>query len=73
MPSFWGGGGHDHNCENVEQKKVEDEEVYGVFGDHKIQNKITQNKPDYKQVLGVNASNWIKQNYDWFYDYFKYF
>ena len=71
--SYFEVDGHDHDFENIEQITVEDDEVYGVFGDHKIQNKITQNKPDYKEVLGVNASDWIKQNYGWFYDHFKYF
>lgn len=61
-----------HDFQNVTQLTKEDDEVYGVFGDHKIQSKIEYRDPDYKQVLGVNSSNWIKQNYSWFCEYFRY-
>jgi len=62
--------GHDFN--NVEQITKEDDEVYGVFGDHVIRNKIEFRDPDYKEVLGSQASQWIRQNYGWFYEYFRY-
>ena len=62
--------GHDFN--NVEQITKEDDEVYGVFGDHAIRNKIEFRDPDYKEVLGSQASQWIRQNYSWFYEYFRY-
>lgn len=61
-----------HDFQNVTQLTKEDDEVYGVFGDHKIQSKVEYKDPDYKQVLGVNSSNWIKQNYSWFFEYFRY-
>ena len=61
-----------HDFQNVEQVTKEDDEVYGVFGDHKIQKSVQFKNPDYKEVLGVNPSNWIKQNYAWFYEYFRY-
>jgi sulfotransferase len=57
----------------VEQITQEDDEVYGIYGDHTIKSKIEPVKSDYKEVLGVNASNWIKSNYQWFYDQFGYF
>lgn len=62
-----------HDFNNVEQITKEDDEVYGIYGDHKIKSKIEPLKPDYKDVLGVGACNWIKSNYQWFYDYFGYF
>lgn len=64
--------GCEHNFENVEQLTKEDDEVYGVFGDHKIQNKVTSKNPDYKDILGLSTSNWVKQNYSWFYEIFNY-
>jgi sulfotransferase len=64
---------YQHDFNNVEQITKEDDEVYGIYGDHKIKNKIESLKPDYKDVLGINACNWIKSNYQWFYDYFGYF
>ena len=63
----------EHDFNNVEQITQEDDEVYGVYGDHTIKSKIEPIKSDYKEVLGVNASNWIKSNYQWFYDQFGYF
>jgi sulfotransferase len=61
-----------HNFNYVEQITQEDDSVYGIFGDHKIKNSIQSIKPDYNEILGNNASKWIKNNYSWFYEYFKY-
>lgn len=63
---------HQHDFNNVEQITKEDDEVYGIFGDHVIKNKIEFHNPEYKEVLGVQASQWIRQNYGWFYEYFRY-
>lgn len=62
-----------HDFQNIQQITKEDDQVYGIFGDHRIQGQINAKKPDYKEILGLNTSNWIKQHYAWFYDYFKYF
>jgi len=64
---------YDHDFNNVEQITKEDDEVYGVFGDHKIKPVIQQIKPDYNEVLGINPSKWIRNNYAWFYEHFKYY
>jgi sulfotransferase len=64
---------YEHDFNNVQQITQEDDSVYGIYGDHKIKSRIEPLKPDYKEVLGVNASNWIKTNYQWFYDEFGYF
>jgi sulfotransferase len=63
----------EHDFNNVEQITQEDDEVYGVYGDHTIKSKIEPLKLDYKEVLGVPACNWIKQKHQWFYDQFGYF
>ena len=63
---------YQHDFDNVKQITKEDDEVYGVFGDHIIRQKIEFINPDYKEVLGHQASQWIRQNYGWFYEYFKY-
>jgi len=64
---------YEHDFNNVQQITQEDDSVYGIYGDHKIKSRIEPLKPDYKEILGVNASNWIKSNYQWFYDQFGYF
>jgi len=62
----------DHDFNNVEQVTIEDDEVYGVFGDHNIKKEIRYTNPDYNEVLGHNPAKWIRQNYGWFYEHFKY-
>jgi sulfotransferase len=62
----------EHDFNNIEQITKEDDSVYGVYGDHVIKPKLTVVKPDWNDVLGKNASVWIKTNYSWFYDYFGY-
>lgn len=62
--------GHDYN--NVEQLTVEDDEVYGVFGDHKVRMKIEPVPVSHNTILGREASNWIYNTYKWYFDYFKY-
>ena len=47
--------------------------IEDISYNHKIKSKIEPMKPDYKDVLGVGACNWIKSNYQWFYDQFGYF
>jgi sulfotransferase len=63
---------YEHDFANVKQVTQEDDSVYGIFGDHKIKDSVSYTDPDYKQILGVNTCNWIKNNYSWFYSYFKY-
>jgi sulfotransferase len=63
---------YQHDFDNIEQITQEDDSVYGIYGDHVIKSKLTPVKNDYKEVLGVNASNWVRQNFSWFYDEFRY-
>jgi sulfotransferase len=61
-----------HDFNNIQQITKEDDSVYGIYGDHVIKTKITPITNDYVDVLGLNASNWIRQNFNWFYEQFKY-
>jgi len=62
----------EHDFDDVAQLTMEDDSVYGIYGDHTIRKKIEPIQSDYNQILGVQASNWIKNNYQWFYEYFGY-
>ena len=62
-----------HDFDNIEQITSEDDSVYGIYGDHQIRKKLQPLKADWKEILGVTAANWIKSNYKWFYDEFKYY
>jgi sulfotransferase len=61
-----------HDFDNIEQITVEDDEVYGAFGDHTIRKKLSMKPSDAHAVLGRDVTKWIYENYKWFYDYFKY-
>lgn len=50
---------YEHDFDNVEQITVEDDEVYGVFGDHKIRKKVSPSTSDARNVLGADIVNWI--------------
>ena len=60
--------GHDFN--NVEQITVEDDEVYGVFGDHTIRRQVQPQPSQALEVFGSDLCSWIRQRYSWFYERF---
>jgi sulfotransferase len=61
-----------HDFDNIEQVTKEDDEVYGLFGDHVIRKKLEPVPSKAKALLGKDVSDWIYNNYKWFYDYFRY-
>jgi sulfotransferase len=62
----------EHDFDNIEQATKEDDEVYGVFGDHTIRQKLEPMQSQAKAVLGKDVCDWIYNNYAWFYQYFGY-
>jgi sulfotransferase len=62
-----------HDFENIEQITQEDDAVYGIYGDHSIRKRLAPLPTDYAEILGSSACNWIKNNYRWFYDEFRYY
>ncbi len=63
---------YEHDYGNVEQITVEDDSVYGIYGDHKIRTTIEPLEDDYNKILGVGLANNIVQRYKWYYDFFGY-
>jgi sulfotransferase len=61
-----------HDFDNIEQVTKEDDEVYGAFGDHAIRTKLEPVRSKAKELLGKDVTDWIYNNYKWFYDQFKY-
>lgn len=66
-----------HDFDNIKQITVEDDEVYGIYGDHKINNKLELPASQAKKVLGYNEAgmlitDWIYENYKWFFNRFNY-
>jgi sulfotransferase len=64
----------EHDFDNIAQVTKEDDEVYGIYGDHKIKQKLELPLSDAKKVLGNDVCEWIynNQQYKWFFDKFNY-
>lgn len=62
----------EHNLENIEQKVSENDNIHGVYGDHKIKNKLTKIKEDWNEILGAEISQRIYFQNQWFYKRFYY-
>jgi len=69
---FFGIPAFTHCFDTIEQVTKEDDEVYGVFGDHKIRTKLELNPPDAGHVLGKDVCKWIKDTYAWYFQTFNY-
>lgn len=61
-----------HNFETVTQHTKENDNVHGVYGDHKLRTKFEKLPDDYEDVLGFEISQKIKNTYPWFYNTFNY-
>lgn len=63
----------EHDFDNIEQITTEDDEVYGLSTDlHKIRPSLELKPNDFKQILGVDISNWAYENYKWYFEKFNY-
>lgn len=60
-----------HDFHNVDQITVEDDEVYGVFGDHTIRRNVEPQPSQALDVFGPDLCHWIRQRYGWFYERFS--
>jgi sulfotransferase len=61
-----------HDFDNIEQITKEDDDVYGIFGDHNIRQKLEPVQSKAKTLLGKDVTDWIYTNYKWFFDQFRY-
>ena len=62
----------EHDFNNIKQYTQEDDSVYGIYGDHKIQSKLTVQTSSSKDILGKDLCKAIYSHNKWFYDYFNY-
>jgi protein tyrosine phosphatase len=61
-----------HDFQNISQITIENVSVHGIYGDHTIRNTLGMLPDDSKDVLGEYTSDWIYQNFKWYYDIFGY-
>lgn len=69
---YFGVDSFQHDFSNIKQITQEDDSVYGVYGDHVIRPTLNPPSPDWNEVLGKNAAEWVRSHYKWFYEYFGY-
>lgn len=60
-----------HKFDEVLQITVEDDEVYGIFGDHRIRRRVEPQPSQAIETLGEGLCCWIQQRYSWFYERFS--
>lgn len=63
---------YSHNYDYIPQITEENDTVHGIYGDHKIRNKLQALPNDSYEILGSHTYDWIYQAYPWFYEIFKY-
>ena len=61
-----------HDWDNIRQITSENDDAHGIFGDHKIRQKLKRKPDDFKEILGNHTCNRIVSENRWFYDYFRY-
>ena len=61
-----------HDFNKIDQITVEDDTIHGIYGDHTIRNTLGMLPNDSKEILGEYTYNWIYNNFEWFFNIFKY-
>lgn len=61
-----------HNFNYIEQNTIEDDSVYGLFGDHTIKSKLNRVDNSPYNVLGEDICLWIDNNFKWYNELFNY-
>lgn len=60
----------EHDFQNVEQLIEENDDMHGIYGDHKVKPVVQPVKKDWNEVIGKELSASVKANNSWFYDKF---
>lgn len=63
---------YEHDFDNIEQLTQEDDDVYGIYGDHKIRTKLLPVRSRANELLGIDVTEWIYKNYQWYFNQFNY-
>jgi sulfotransferase len=61
-----------HNFNSITQVTEEDDSLYGIFGDHKIQPQVKPVKNNFIEILGKEQCDRLRQHYDWYFRAFNY-
>lgn len=64
---------HTHDFDNIIQVTKEDDAIYGLSSDlHSVNKKLELPPVDYNKILGLDISNYLYDNYKWYFDMFYY-
>jgi len=64
---------HTHDFDNIIQVTKEDDAIYGLSSDlHTVNKKLELPPVDYNKILGLDISNYLYDNYKWYFDMFYY-
>lgn len=63
---------YDYDFKNIKQVTEENDDLYGIYGDHKIRSEIKPVEDDYVQILTLAGCLKIQERLDWYMNYFKY-
>ena len=62
-----------HNCDDIHNFCAEEKDAaWGLKDLHKIRKKLEPVRSKAKELLGRDVTNWIYENYKWFFEQFKY-
>ena len=60
----------EHSFDKIKQLTHENDDVHGIYGDHKLREEFKMLPNDFEQVLGIELSQKIKNTYQWFFNKF---
>lgn len=63
---------YEHDTSSIDQVTNENDALHGIYGDHTIRNKVEMLPNDFEEILGKQTSDWIYNNYEWYFNIFKY-
>jgi sulfotransferase len=61
-----------HTYNHIPQITIEDDNVYGIYGDHTIRSTLELLPYDATEILGQHTCDWIYENHKWFFNTFGY-
>lgn len=62
-----------HDFNNIKQITHENDEIHGIFGDHKIiEGKLAKYESQFQKNLAPESIKYIEDNYAWYFDFFNY-
>ena len=61
-----------HDFNNLKKEVYEDDSHFGVYGSHKVAEKLSVVPKDYNDILGKDVATKIRNDYPWFFDTFGY-